>query len=128
MDERINAEIELLRQEFRSEGLQELIREIGERAAYFPVLDYLVVDDKGNRLAGNLPYMPSASGWTDIETEPRAPNPDAERSFHVRSVYLADGIRLAVGDDLEPLEAIERAFLEALGIALLAFLVLSLTG
>src|SRR6187549_3756857 len=51
-------------------------------------------------LAGNLPYMPSASGWTDIETEPRAPNPDAERSFHVRSVYLADGIRLAVGDDL----------------------------
>jgi len=110
MDERINAEIELLRQEFRSEGLQELIREIGERAAYFPVLDYLVVDDKGNRLAGNLPYMPSASGWTDIETEPRAPNPDAERSFHVRSVYLADGIRLAVGDDLEPLEAIERAF------------------
>ena len=128
MDERINAEIELLRQEFRSEGLQELIREIGERAAYFPVLDYLVVDDKGNRLAGNLPYMPSASGWTDIETEPRAPNPDAERSFHVRSVYLADGIRLAVADDLEPLEAIERAFLEALGIALLAFLVLSLTG
>jgi methyl-accepting chemotaxis protein len=43
-------------------------------------------------------------------------------------LLLADGIRLAVGDDLEPLEAIERAFLEALGIALLAFLVLSLTG
>jgi hypothetical protein len=72
--------------------------------------------------------MPSTPGWTDIETEPRAQNPGVKRSFHVRSVDFPNGARLAVGEDLEPLEAIERAFLEALGIALLAFLVLSLTG
>ena len=50
MTDRIDAEIDLLQQEFRSEGLQELVREVNERTAYFPALNYLVVDADGNRL------------------------------------------------------------------------------
>jgi signal transduction histidine kinase len=130
MTSRIDAEIDLFQEEFKSEGLQALIREVRERTAYFPALDYLVLDARGNRLAGNLSRMPKSLGWTDIETEAEAQalTRDVERQFHVRSVMLGDGVRLAVGDDLGPVEQIQEAFLEALGSVLLAFLLLSLTG
>lgn len=130
MASRIDAEIDLLQQEFRSEGLQELVREVRERTAYFPALDYLVLDANGNRLAGNLPKMPKSLGWTDIETETKAQalTPEVERQFRVRSVTLGDGVRLAVGDDLGPVEGIQEAFLEALGSVLVAFLLLSVSG
>ena len=71
MATRIGAEIDLLHEEFKSEGLQELVREIDERAAHFPALNYLVVDAEGHRLAGNLPSMPASVGWSDIETRIR---------------------------------------------------------
>jgi hypothetical protein len=38
---RLDAEIDLLQQEFRSEGLQELLKEVHERTNYFPALEYL---------------------------------------------------------------------------------------
>jgi len=130
MKSRIDAEIALLQQEFRSEGPQELVREVRERTSYFPALNYLVLDADGNRLAGNLPKMPKSLGWSDIETEAKVPAPtyEIEKQFRVRSVILEDGVRLAVGDDLGPVEEIQEAFLEALGSVLVAFLLLSLSG
>jgi signal transduction histidine kinase len=128
MAARIDAEIDLLQQEFKSEGLRELIREIHERAAYYPALSYLVVDAKGKRLAGNLPSMPTNVGWSDIETEPDSGASAIEQNLRVRSVLLGQGVRLAVGDDLGSIEKIQQAFLKALGWALLAFIVLSLAG
>lgn len=126
MTDRIDAEIDLLQQEFRSEGLQELVKEVNERTAYFPALSYFVVDANGNRLTGNLPKMPKNSGWSDIETEDTGSA--VEKQFRVRSIVLGDGVRLAVGDDLEPFEQIQEAFLEALGSVLLVFLLLTLSG
>jgi signal transduction histidine kinase len=128
MATRIGAEIDLLQEEFKSEGLQELVREIHERAAHFPALNYLVVDAAGKRLAGNLPAMPTGVGWSDIETEPDTGNYAIEQNFRVRSILLDGGVRLAVGDDLGPIEEIQQAFLNALGWGLLAFLLLSLAG
>jgi len=128
MAARISAEIDLLQEEFKSEGLQELVREIRERAAYFPALNYLVLDAGGKRLAGNLPSMPTRVGWSDIEIEPNSGNSVVERQFRVRSVMLNGGVRLAVGDDLGPIEEIQQTFLEALGCGLLAFVILSLAG
>lgn len=128
MATRIDAEIDLLQEEFKSEGLEELVREIQERSAYFPALNYLVTDADGKRLAGNLPAMPTVLGWSDIETEPHSKNFVVEHNFRVRSVLLDEGLRLAVGDDLGSIEEIQQAFLNALGWVLLAFLVLSLAG
>jgi signal transduction histidine kinase len=130
MTSRIDAEINLLQEEFRSEGLQELVKEVQERAAYYPALNYLVMGSNGNRLAGNLPTIPQRLGWTEVETESgrQVPTHPLEKQFWVRSVTLGNGVRLAVGDDLGPLEEIQQAFLEALGWVLLAFLVLSLFG
>ena len=126
MATRIDAEIDLLTEELRSEGAQELVREIKERTNYFPALEYLVVDASGNRLAGRLPAMPSTPGWSD--TSSAADQGKAPRRFRVRSISFDDGLRLAVGDDLSPSEDIRQAFLEALGWGVPAFLVLSLTG
>jgi signal transduction histidine kinase len=127
MAARINAEVDLLREEFKAEGLRDLVREIQERAAYFPALSYLVTDAHGKRLAGNLPLMPANVGWADIETEP-ASGGSVEQNVRVRTVSLGQGVRLAVGDDLDEVEEIQQAFLRALGWGLVAFIVLSLAG
>jgi signal transduction histidine kinase len=127
MATRIDAEVELLRQELRSEGKAALISEVQERANYFHALDYLVVDANGNRLAGTLPSMPATEGWGNISAQGvRAGDP--ARRFRVRSVVLDQDLRLAVGDDLGPMDDIRAAFIDALGWSLLAFALLSLSG
>ena len=127
MSARIDAEVDLLREEFEAEGLPDLVREIHERADYFPALSYLVTDAEGKRLAGNLPSMPAHVGWTDIETEPTSGG-SVEQTLRVRTVLLGKGVRLAVADDLDPIEEIQQAFLSALGWGLAAFVILSLAG
>ena len=126
MASRIDADISLLQQEFRSEGLQELLSEVQERTTYFHALEYLVVDMKGNRLVGNLPMVSPRVGWEDV-VDPTAKAPET-REFRVRSVLLPGGILLSVGDDLAPIREIQAAFLEAFGWALAAFLILAVTG
>ena len=127
MTTRIYAEFDLLRQELRSEGLQELIAEVKERTQYFHALEYSVVDAKGNRLVGNLPAVPAGADWVDVTMPPNSPG-GAGRKFRVHALTLEDGVQLSVGDDMRPREEIQDAFLEALGWALAAFVVLSVGG
>ena len=124
---RIDAEIALLYQELTSEGKDALVAEVQERTAVSPALDYLVVDASGHRLAGNLPSMPNTVGWTDL-SEPPSSRGDRPRDLRVRNVALPQGLRLAVGDDLAPIENIRSALIEALGWSLLAVPLLSLAG
>ena len=91
MAKRIEAEIALLQNELRTEGEEELVREVQERTSYFHALDYLVVDARGNRLAGNLPAEANASGWGDIRV-PKAAEVRMQRIFastpsHWTTVY-----------------------------------------
>ena len=86
MASRIDAEISLLQQEFRSEGLQELVTEVRERTNYFHALEYLVLDLDGNRLVGNLPMVSPGVGWADV-VDPKAEEPQG-RTFRVRTVLL----------------------------------------
>jgi signal transduction histidine kinase len=125
MTDRIDAEIDLLQQEYRSDGLQDLVSEVNERTA-FPALSYFVVDGNGNRLTGNLPKMPENLGWSNIEAVDSGNG--VEKQFRVRSIVLEGGARLAVGENVGPLEEIQEAFLEALGSVLLVFLLLTLSG
>jgi signal transduction histidine kinase len=123
----IDAEIEILKEELRSEGAADLAREVETRINYFGALDYFLADADGKRLAGNLSNLPATDGWSDIAI------PDPQRGkdpkyFRVKIVHLDNGYRLVVGDDLGSKEDIRRAFLGALGWALLAFLVLTLTA
>ena len=127
MDARIEAEIEILKGEFRSEGSAELAREVETRINYFGALEYFLADADGKRLAGNLSNLPATDGWSDIAiTEPQQGKDP--KYFRVKTVHLDNGYRLVVGDDLGSKDDIRRAFLGALGWALLAFLVLTLAA
>jgi signal transduction histidine kinase len=127
MAARIDAEIEILKGELRSDGSASLAREVENRINYFGALDYFLADADGKRLAGNLPNLPASDGWSDIAI----PDPQQGRDpkyFRVKTVHLDNGYRLVVGDDLGSKEDIRGAFLGALGWALIAFLVLTLTA
>ena len=127
MDARIEAEIEILKGEFRSEGSAELAREVETRINYFGALEYFLADADGKRLAGSLSNLPATDGWSDIAiTEPQQGKDP--KYFRVKTVHLDNGYRLVVGDDLGSKDDIRRAFLGALGWALLAFLVLTLAA
>jgi signal transduction histidine kinase len=122
---RIDAEIVLLGGELK-ESPEELIREVQERVTFFDTLEYGLTDADGKQLAGDLP-VPATLGWSDVAF-PNKQLGKAPNSLRVKSVVLDNGFRLAVGDDLGPKEDIRRAFLYALGWALLAFLILTLAG
>jgi signal transduction histidine kinase len=127
MTARIDAEIEILKGELRSEGSAELTREVEKRINYFGALEYFLADADGKRLAGNLTNLPTTDGWSDIAV-PEGQHGNDPKYFRVKTVHLDNGFRLVVGDDLGPKEDIRRAFLGALDWALLAFLVLTLTA
>ncbi len=122
---RIDAEIVLLRGELK-EGPDELVREVQERVTFFDTLEYGLADADGKELVGNLP-MPATLGWSDVAL-PNKQAPNSSDHLRVELVVLDNGFRLAVGDELGPKEDIRRAFLYALGWALLAFLILTLAG
>src|SRR5262245_18636625 len=92
----IEAEADLLQKEFKSEGFAKLARTVQDRGTFIPALDYLLLDKDGNRVAGELPYLPSEPGLTEMKV-PSSGGPD---NFRVLTVPLDGGIRLAVGDDL----------------------------
>ena len=127
MTTRIDAEIELLKEELRSEGDTELIEEIQRRANTF-ALEYLLINAKGDRIAGNLPADPTSLGWTDarLPTE-RAPAGIA-RTFHIHSIQLSNGMRLSVADDYGSIDDMRHAWLEAGVWSFITFLFLSLMG
>jgi signal transduction histidine kinase len=127
MGARIDAEIEILKDELKTEGSAGLIREVETRINYFGALEYFLADANGKRLAGNLRNPPATDGWSDLAI-PDPQHGKESKYFRVETVHLNNGYRLVVGDDLAAKEDIRGAFLGALGWALMAFLVLTLTA
>ena len=99
MTARIEAEVGLLKEELRSEGDAELIEEVQRRDSVLG-LDYLLVDAKGDHIAGNLPVDPTRLGWSDISLPVKRPGAGTERTFHVHTVQLDNGMRLSVAGRL----------------------------
>src|SRR6476646_2711190 len=62
---RIEAQIEILKEELQSEGEPELLEEI-ERRNHALAFEYLLLDKQGNRIAGDLSVIPKL-GWSDIQ-------------------------------------------------------------
>jgi hypothetical protein len=65
---RIEAEMGLLEQEYRSNGLDRLLAVIRQRTRTEPNFDfdYVLADPAGKRLAGNLPIITDQLGWSEI--------------------------------------------------------------
>jgi hypothetical protein len=118
MDARIEAEVTALRQEFRSGGVDGLLRTVRERSRGALALDYAVADPSGNRLAGELPPQHDQTGWTEVEVYSEDPGERGElEKIRMLSTRLDDGTWFAVGDDIdEPMHAITAALSWALGL------------
>lgn len=126
MTARIEAEIATLKEELQSEGLSELVEEV-ERRNRVLAFEYLLLDQQGNRIVGNLPDI-AKLGWSDIHATSNLSTGQQARSFRVYTVLLNNGMRLSVADDLQFTEDLRSAWLEACGLGFITFLVLSLGG
>ena len=124
---RIDAEIDLLSEELKSEGASELVEEVQRRSDVQP-LEYLLVDVKGDRIAGSLPVIPKSLGWSDTRLQTHRSRADLARTFHIHSVELSNGMRLAVADDYGAIEDMRQAWIEAATWSVIAFLLLSFVG
>jgi signal transduction histidine kinase len=127
MTARIDADIDLLQDELKSEGNSELIEEVQRRTAN-GALEYLLLDAQGNRIAGELPVNPTNSGWSDVRLPTQSSGAPIKRTFHIHSVLLSNGMHLSVADDYGSIEDVRNAWLEASLWSLIAFLFLSLIG
>jgi signal transduction histidine kinase len=127
MTTRIEAQVELLKEELRSEGNEELLEEVSGRNQLLS-FEYLLLDPSGRRLAGTLPVIPTAVGWSDIPGPSDISGEQHARVFRVLTVPLTNGMRLSVADDYGSLDDLRHAWLEACVWVLIGFLLLSLIG
>ena len=125
--ERIDADIGLLKEELRAEGDSELIEEVQRRSDVLG-LEYLLLDAKGTRIAGTMPVLSPALGWSTVELSTNRSGAGSSRTLHIHSVELDNGMRLSVADDYGSIEDMRRAWIEAAGWCLIAFLLLSVAG
>jgi signal transduction histidine kinase len=125
---RIEAEMTLLEQEFRSNGIDHLVATVQQRSQAKGNLDYFVIDPSGKRLAGDLPTT-DRLGWVELEAGQDAGEPGGENETVRALVRQLDGeYRLGVGEDLEQVGEMEEMFLGILASALGIVLVLGIGG
>jgi signal transduction histidine kinase len=127
---RIEAEMTLLEQEFRSNGIDHLVATVGQRTQDKGNLDYFVADPAGKRLAGDLPINSDRLGWVEFEAVQDASGEKSGENEIVRVLVrqLDGGYRLGVGEDLEQVGEMEETFLGILASALGIVLVLGIGG
>jgi signal transduction histidine kinase len=122
MAARVETEAAFLQAEFRADGLAHLLDVVRTRGQGASALDYLVEDQAGAHLAGEMPATAGLKpGWTTIDV-PQA-SEDGGRPERVRALVsdLGGSVLLAVGSDLRQIgdleEAIAAAFLWTVGLA-----------
>ncbi len=115
MTARIENEVSLLSEKYRSDGLAPLIAAIGQRVGGARALEYLLESPAGGYLAGNMPAMAGLKpGWTSIAVPHATDDPENTEQIHVLAAELGGGMLLAVGRGQEELEELEEAIASAL--------------
>ena len=132
-NETIDAEITGLAEQYRSGGLQRLVRIVAERSRMRGGGVYLLTMPDGRRLAGNITAMPAAvagSDWVEFDFGSGSGSGAGERPRTARALLfrLAGGYHLLVGRDIEALRNFEALIRETFVWALGLTLVLGLAG
>src|ERR1700676_805651 len=96
---RIEAEMTLLEQAFRANGIDHLVATVEQRTQDKGNLDYFVADPAGKRLAGDLPIKSDRLGWVELEAGQDASGEQVCENETVRVLVrqLDGGYRLGVG-------------------------------
>ena len=130
----IEAEVRGLAEQYRAQGIRQLVAVIGERSGPYgdPDSVYLLADPALRKLAGNLSAWPreaagAEAGWVEVAAT-RAGGEAAHGTIRARTFVLPGGFRLLVGRDPRGRADFEDLILESLGYALGITLVLGLLG
>ena len=131
-DETIEAEVLGLAEQYRSGGLETLIRTIAARSREEGASLYLLVDRNDNRLVGNLAALPKGheprQNWLEFDYKVRSGDKFVKHSARAQLFRLVGGFRLLVGRDIETLSRFDQTMRVAIGWALGITIILGLAG
>ena len=127
LDTRIAGEKTVLKSAFQAGDLARLDIEVRAHQRTQPAgpLEYAVVGAGGERLVGNLPIIPTRTGWSNVE------NKESDGDISHRRILVAalpGGIRLAIGADREEIDEVQTLILDSVASAFGAVLVLGIIG
>ncbi|MGH7159459.1 MAG: ATP-binding protein [Acetobacteraceae bacterium] len=114
MRTRIEAEVSALKGELQSVGMAGFLAAVRRRGQGPGALDYLVQTADGARLAGDLPDVGAARGWTTLHVEGGTDGQNGPELLRALVVDLPGGGVFAVGDDLDHLSDAQEAIVTAL--------------
>ncbi|MBL8590364.1 MAG: HAMP domain-containing protein [Methylobacteriaceae bacterium] len=125
----VDSELRALITEYRTRGLERLIVVVAARqqARRRDALEYSLNTVQGALLAGRHIPVAEASGIVAIPPQEGAPAAAPRRAYY-RAVRLDNGAQLVVADDLDWIDNVQDAILNAFGWALAAGLVLAFVG
>jgi signal transduction histidine kinase len=133
-NETIEAEIRGLAEQYRDEGLAQLLTVIRERSGPQgnPLGVYLLVNSQREPLAGNLSAWPEIltdeSGWVEAHLQRRGDDSGALHVVRGRAFSLLGGYNLFVGRDTQARGNFRSTLIDALAWALVPVLLLGLAG
>ena len=114
MTVRIETDTDYLRGEFRSGGLSRLVAIVKARGHGPIALDYLIQDQTGTHLAGEIPStVDLRPGWTTIRIAEASEDNGRPERTRVLITDLGGGLLLGVGDDVGRIGEIEEAITTA---------------
>lgn len=128
-DRDIEAELDALESQASSQDVESLGTIIARRGADRADAYYLLRDQAGNRLAGNLPTMSRQPGWIDtplvLDVETKQPK-DRSHVIRAKGVSLAGGGMLFVGRDIYALNELREVIVRGFVTCLLVTIALAL--
>jgi signal transduction histidine kinase len=122
---RIAAEASALAVQARQSGLAGVRQAVRERDRTPGALEYGLRTHDGRPLEGRLAGVAAPPGWSTL-TIPQA-DEDAER-MRILARDLPGGVRLVVGDDLEPIASLDELLVRRFAWALAGVVVLGVAG
>ncbi len=132
----IEIEVAALVEDHRTGGIPHVADAIDQRLASVPssTIFYLLVDQEGRKIAGNLPIRSQRNGWHQLpapEERDEHHDDDEDSDSHrllALGVVLADGSFLLVGKDLHTIVEFEEVIVGAYGWAFGATVLLGVVG
>jgi signal transduction histidine kinase len=126
----VDSDLAELRNALREGGTQRLTAVIQDRVNQMPSgpMVYLLQDENGTALAGNLSPLPPKPGIVDLKRPTLGVNGIRLEAVHARGVVLPGGDYLLVGMDAYPLDEMREVVLRAFGLSFAVTLLLAVGG
>lgn len=126
--EQIQTEVALLGEQYRQGGERRLINVLERRARRIGTSLYLLVDQRGDSVTGNMllrvPLLEQSPGWLEARFNWPDEGEDLARIGKFRVFALSSGLRLFVGRDLSERDRLAEVFRRARSFSILMVLII----